>query len=656
MNKIFKLLALCGVLWAFLPRLSAQVITIKTNKAVGEKIELLINAEGEVTVEGIKEKEIKLSKDIWYGSTSEYTLSSQTLSIRGKVLGLNIPKAKISSLDLSQAADLTVLRCEYNELTSLDVSACPKLEMLNCSSNPIPQLNVSQNKELRELLCAYGKKLESLDVSHNPKLSFLRFSENQVKSIDLSHNPELWYLDCGRNKLTSIDVSTCPKLKSLEFDFNEVSELNVRENPLLEDLSFYHNKISSLDISQNPKLKKLTCRDNKLRTLDLSNNPKLTQVLCNYNELTSLNVSKNTELKHFVCDHNLLTSIDVSACKKLNLFNCSVNLLDEQAMEQTIASLHSEAVKDKRFFPIHNRYRANVCTPELVAKAKAKGWAVLGPHGKDFEGDDWTFVDPRENYIILKTTKPIGSTIELAIDGMEDARIEGVKEPIQISDDLYEGSKYTLTSQTVIIRGRVLSLNCTDAELIDLDVSHSKQLIALLCMGNQLKRLDIKANSMLYILLCGGNSFNDKAMDEIVEGLNSYEFARQKKVFVPIYTKARGNVCTAEQVAKAKERGWKSVWNEMGEAFNGDEWKYPEQTDLQELSKSFTYYPNPTKDFVCLDGLPAKALVELFSISGERILQSEASEEGCLLLDLRQYPKGLYILRAGNKTIKLQLQ
>ena len=67
-----------------------------TSKAVGEKIGLYIEANGNIAIEGAQEA----GQASAYGS-KDYTIKSQVVVIRG---------------------DVTELNCSWNQLTSLDVS------------------------------------------------------------------------------------------------------------------------------------------------------------------------------------------------------------------------------------------------------------------------------------------------------------------------------------------------------------------------------------------------------------------------------------------------------------------------------------------------------------------------------------------------------
>ncbi len=70
----------------------------------------------------------------------------------------------------------------------------------------------------------------------------------------------------------------------------------------------------------------------------------------------------------------------------------------------------------------------------------------------------------------------------------------------------------------------------------------------------------------------------------------------------------------------------------------------------------FACYPNPATDFVSLKGLEPQAEVEVYSMAGVCVLRGKADASGSLDLDVRQLAEGLYLVKAGNKTMKLEVK
>ena len=168
-------------------------------------------------------------------------------------------------------------------------------------------------RNLEDLRCA-GNKITDLDLSNNPKLTYLSCIKNQLTSLDVSNCPALGSLLCYTNQLTSLDVSNCPALVNLLCSSNQLTSLDVSNCPALADLSCGSNQLTSLDVSNCTALADLQCHYNNLTSLDVSNCPALTYLNCCSNQLTSLDVSNNTALTDLYCYYNNLTSLDVSKC------------------------------------------------------------------------------------------------------------------------------------------------------------------------------------------------------------------------------------------------------------------------------------------------------------------------------------------------------
>ena len=297
---------------------SEGVITMTTSKAVGEKITLEILASGNVTIEGVKEPSSK--------GFATYTLTRQTVIIRGDVTKLKGWRNQLTSLDVSGCTALTELKCNDNQLTSLNVSGCTALTTLDCYRNKLTSLNVSGYTALTELKC-YNNQLTALDVSQNTALKRLDCYDNQLTSLNVSGCTALKRLDCYRNKLTALDVSKNTKLKILNCYDNQLTALDVSKNTKLETLNCQQNQLTALDLSLNTELTNLNCQQNQLTALDLSQNIVLTKLSCSYNQLTTLDLSQNTVLTKLFCSYNQLTALDVSQNTALIWLDCDNNQL-----------------------------------------------------------------------------------------------------------------------------------------------------------------------------------------------------------------------------------------------------------------------------------------------------------------------------------------
>ncbi len=80
--------------------------------------------------------------------------------------------------------------------------------------------------------------------------------------------------------------------------------------------------------------------------------------------------------------------------------------------------------------------------------------------------------------------------------------------------------------------------------------------------------------------------------------------------------------------------------------------KTPVQAVEQEALRC---YPNPATDYVVVEGLRLGERLALYNLSGVLVQRFTADESNTLTLDLQALPKGIYILRAGQKSFKLEL-
>ena len=331
---------------------SDNVITFTTAKAVGETVRLSMQYSGDKpTLTGLT----GTPKNNGEGVT--YTLTSQTVTIRG---------------------DVTFLDCSCNQLTALDVSQNTALTRLDCYTNPLKALDVSQNIALTYL---YGSnnQLTTLDVSKNTALTDLGCSDNQLTALDVSKNTKLTYLNCGSNQLTALDVSQNTALTNLVCHDNQLTALVVSKNTALTELYCSHNQLTALDVSQNTALTGLDCNTNQLTTLDVSKNTALTTLNCFNNQLTTLDVSKNTALTDLLCSHNQLTALVVSQNTSLTWVTCFSNQIKGEEMTRLVNGLPDRTGKKAGEFIVVQEPspEGNRCLKTDVAIAKSKNWNTL---------------------------------------------------------------------------------------------------------------------------------------------------------------------------------------------------------------------------------------------------------------------------------------
>lgn len=73
-------------------------------------------------------------------------------------------------------------------------------------------------------------------------------------------------------------------------------------------------------------------------------------------------------------------------------------------------------------------------------------------------------------------------------------------------------------------------------------------------------------------------------------------------------------------------------------------------TGVQSFSyQNFNLHPNPSKDFIVLKSLPAGAVIEVYNLNGEIVLNEKSVAEKNKLVDIRKLNKGIYNIRIYNE-------
>ena len=340
---------------------------------------------------------------------------------------------------------------------------------------------------------------------------------NQLTNLDVSRCNTLTKLDCSENLLQSLDVSGCNTLSILYCSENQLTALDVSKNTALANLRCWQNQLTALDVSKNTALTWFDCSYNQLTALDVSQNTALTELDCSNNQLKALDVSKNTALTEFYCSNNQLTALDVSKNTELGALYCYGNQIKGEAMTALVNGLPDRMDKEPGRFKVIGqdaKTDGNICLKSDVAIAKAKNWSVEDENGDLYEGEDDSQPSVGDGVITMTTSRAVGEQIMLAVSPVKGQTViaEGLKESLILDG---KGHLYTLTSQTVTLRGNLTRLLCDGAVDMNTPPSHENQLTSLdincetltllSCSGNPLTSLDLSHARALTTLACYEN-------------------------------------------------------------------------------------------------------------------------------------------------------
>ncbi len=482
--------------------------------------------------------------------------------------------------DAPAGTELRIYTSPFNEatITGADPSAYFGTYL---SKGPGTEITITGNVEQLEV---YSCQLTALDVQSAPKMFILKCYNNALAALNLANCPELAVLNCKDNVLTTLDLSACAKLEDVNASNNRLTAVTTGSQPLLEKLYLGHNDLESLDVSGCTALADLQVEHNQLAALDLSANTKLWWLHIFGNRFTS--------------PAAFIASLPVAAQSPGMIY-----VVDTQDANEVNYFLMSDvsALSDKNWV---------ACDYD---GGTDHGYMI----GQFYNGADYV-PTISEQTITFTTSRAVGQTISLEIAASNSITIDGVAETS------YLGKRtFTLTSQTVTIKGDVTELDCSSCDLTALTVSEKSKLTYLDCHNNAITSLEVidataltqlhcQQNALEHLVLAGCNGLyrvncyinrlNGSEMRTFVNSLY-YGQANNPYLFI-IDTKApndaEGNVATVDDVKVATDKGW-AVFDYingdrygMGTPYAGSESEGPV------LPEQFFTFTRPTADYTMM--------------------------------------------------------
>lgn len=326
-----------------------------------------------------------------------------TLNVTSNALlkSINCSNNRITDIDVSQNTDLMSLSISNNRINNLGIGNNVNLESLFCTSNQIATLDVSVNTNLKTLDVS-NNLISNLDLSNintvgcpdpqtNPittcqGASSVNVSNNQLTSLIVANgfndlvtlftsegNPDLFCIqvDAGftpnlnwvKDDWTYYAETTCADIYTyvpddnfeqelinqglddvldnlvLTGNINGISDLDVSNSNIesllgiedfvaLQTLNCSTNNIEELDVSNNTVLTNFNGSSNSLRNIDFSNNNGLSFLDVSTNALDKLDLSVNLSLVNLNCANNSIQFLDLSNHPAITDVNCDSNTLD----------------------------------------------------------------------------------------------------------------------------------------------------------------------------------------------------------------------------------------------------------------------------------------------------------------------------------------
>lgn len=195
-------------------------------------------------------------------------------------------------------------------------------------------------------------------------------------------------------------------------------------------------------------------------------------------------------------------------------------------------------------------------------------------------------------------------------------------------------------------------LYCFDNQLKEIDTSHCPLMMKVLCEYNQISKLDFSQNHELDEVACQGNNLKGTNLTAICETLPDRTEAELKGIFMVVDTKSdqNTNVCTVEQVALLKSKGWNAM-NFSGGANRGFGVPYEGSKDdaIEVPNSSGSLRLSVGATTLSIEQLPLGATVIIYDISGAVCYQLDSTASTRLDLSIEGWRSGAYLLTISGR-------
>ena len=176
-----------------------------------------INIPDETFKEYLLNSGINSNKDeeISYLEASLVNDETYTSNTRKIDISSNFSENKIKSVKgIEHFINITRLKINGQEIKNIDLSNNSKLEIINLQNNDIESILLPSNTSLLTNVNLSKNNISEIDISYE-NLAFLTIYDNKLESLNLSNNPRLYDVHCNKNQLNLLDLSNLTNINSI---------------------------------------------------------------------------------------------------------------------------------------------------------------------------------------------------------------------------------------------------------------------------------------------------------------------------------------------------------------------------------------------------------------------------------------------------------
>lgn len=349
-----------------------NVITFKTNRAVGETIQIDLKNAGK---EPIVATGLNVVNPV--DSVKSYTLTDQTITLTGDISNLEISNNDCTALSIQNHTTIGRLSFYDNSISNPEISNCPELAYVDCSNNGISA------ETLHKLIKALPDR--------TAEESYCNLAVDDIRSDYVKNVYDDSHIDAAHSKkwrlitwLTDSDKEEC--LKSDVPVIRMQTELPVNDKyPQVSVRLTYVDDLLALDGLRTLGGAKISSSD-QMQTLEVTK--KYLRIGGNVvawgmprAQLTSITMPKHQKIEMVDVRENQIQTFDFSECPNLVLLCFAKNGLKADVVTRLIDNLpnrSAEAVKGelRLFDTFKGEGETNEVTSDHLRAAKAKGWRI----------------------------------------------------------------------------------------------------------------------------------------------------------------------------------------------------------------------------------------------------------------------------------------
>ena len=576
--------------------------------------------------------------------------------------------------------------------------AIKNIKVLDLSYSKIKDLTGIEAFEMLYQLKANNNEIEVANFSENNNLTALNLKNNHLKQIQLAPNSKINFLWLNSNNLSTIDLSSYVELKNLNVSDNELTNLELKNNKKLNELNILNNKITEIDLQENTELSLFFANSNPLKKITLGENSTLKNLALSNTLVTYLDLSRNTQLTSVELNNTQLNFLSLK-----NGNNPLLRTVDLENNPYLVCVEVDDATKAEAADGIYSNWKKGAITTYAEScdtfdsdQDGIKNPTDFCPFSEageivDFNGCSNNQLDSDQDGVInaddLCTETPKDAAVDSSgcplnsVDSDDDGVMDHLDQfnntPKGATVDVLGGlvlpaNNFTISGYTPSCPNTAngyIKINNASPYYFDITVSSENY-------QQEFERVLVNDDYEISNLLPGNYTLNFHFSDQLGSAINGYTVVIGESVPLTASKLDINQKTSKIQYTASGSKNYSIFINgnfQKKVQFSTIEpntlgfYLYPGENQIEIkgdqscqisfkekifLQKNFSIYPNPTADWIYVEG--AKGILRIFSTTGGILFEKQAEPQ--MKIDISSFPTGIYLISATNLEEKIEFK